>query len=66
MGATMPHNPEDMSDLMIELSIALSELAQNMSNLAAALENDYLQQPSPMNDAALRSAVVIIDKAKAR
>ncbi|HWZ46926.1 MAG TPA: hypothetical protein VNX00_01740 [Herbaspirillum sp.] len=62
----MPHNPEDMSYLMIELSLALRELAHNMSNLAVALENDYLQQASPLNDATRQSAVEVIDKAKAR
>jgi hypothetical protein len=62
----MPHNPEDMSYLMIELSIALRELAQNMSNLAVALENDYLQQTSPIADAMRQSALEAIDKAKAR
>jgi hypothetical protein len=66
MGAVMPHNPEDMSYLMIELSLALRELAHNMSNLAVALENDYLQQASPLNEATRQSAVEIIDKAKAR
>ena len=65
MGAVMPHNPEDMSYLMIELSLALRELAHNMSNLAVALENDYLQQAS-VNEATLQSAVEVIDKAKAR
>ena len=65
-GAIMPHNPEDMSYLMIELSLALRELADNMSNLAVALENDYLQQSSPLNEAILQSAVAIIEKAKAR
>jgi hypothetical protein len=62
----MPHNPEDMSYLMIELSIALRELAHNMSNLAVALENDYLQQSSPLIDATRQSATEVIDKAKAR
>lgn len=62
----MPHNPEDMSYLMIELSLALRELAHNMSDLAVALENDYLQQASPLNDATRQSAVEVIDKAKAR
>ncbi|MDB5992386.1 MAG: hypothetical protein JWQ10_3789 [Herbaspirillum sp.] len=62
----MPHNPEDMSYLMIELSLALRELAHNMSNLAVALENDYLQQASPLNEASLQSAVEVIDKAKSR
>jgi hypothetical protein len=62
----MPHNPEDMSYLMIELSIALRELAQNMSNLAVALENDYLQQSSPATDSTRQSALEVIDKAKAR
>jgi hypothetical protein len=66
MGAIMPHNPEDMSYLMIELSLALRELAHNMSNLAVALENDYLQQASPLNEASLQSAVEVIDKAKSR
>jgi hypothetical protein len=66
MGAVMPHNPEEMSYLMIELSLALQELAHNMSNLAVALENDYLQQASPLNEAALQSATEVIDKAKAR
>ena len=66
MGAVMPRNPEDMSYLMIELSLALHELAHNMSNLAVALENDYLQQASPLNEAALQSATEVIDKAKAR
>ena len=62
----MPHNPEDMSYLMIELSLALRELANNMSNLAIALENDYLEQASPSVDAMRQSAVEVIDKAKAR
>ncbi|RXZ32406.1 hypothetical protein D9O50_16785 [Oxalobacteraceae bacterium CAVE-383] len=62
----MPHNPEDMSYLMIELSIALRELAHNMSNLAVALENDYLEQASPATDAMRQSAIEVIDKAKAR
>jgi len=65
-GAIMPRNPDDMSYLMIELSLALRELADNMSNLAIALENDYLQQTSPLNEAILQSAVAIIEKAKAR
>jgi hypothetical protein len=66
MGAVMPHNPEDMSYLMIELSLALRELAHNMSDLAVALENDYLQQASPLNEATRQSAEEVIDKAKAR
>jgi hypothetical protein len=65
-GIVMTPKPEDMSQLMMELSIALRELAHNMSNLAAALENDYLQQPSPLREATLLSAIEAIDKAKAR
>lgn len=61
----MPHDPDDMSYLMMELSLALRELAQNMSNLAGALENDYLQQ-TPLADATRQSAVDAIEKAKAR
>ena len=61
----MPHNPEDMSSLMTELSLALRELAHNMSNLAVALENDYLQQSTPASEATRLSAALIIDKAKA-
>jgi hypothetical protein len=62
----MPRNPEDMSYLMIELSIALRELAHNMSNLAVVLENDYMQQSSPLVEATRQSAAEVIDKAKAR
>lgn len=62
----MPHNSEDMSHLMIELSLALRELANNMSNLAVALENDYLEQASPAIDAMRQSAIEVIDKARAR
>lgn len=62
----MPHDSEDMSHLMIELSLALRELANNMSNLAVALENDYLEQASPSVDAMRQSAIDIIDRAKAR
>jgi primosomal protein N'' len=65
-GIVMTPKPEDMSHLMMELSTALRELAHNMSNLAAALENDYLQQPSPLREATLLSAIEAIDKAKAR
>jgi hypothetical protein len=62
----MPHSPDDMSNLMNELSLALGELARNMSDLATALENDYLQQASPQRDATLQSAAEAIGKARAR
>ena len=65
-GNIMPRSPEDMSDLMVELSIALGELAQNMSNLAVALENDYLQQTSPETELTRQSAAEAIDKARTR
>jgi hypothetical protein len=62
----MPHNPEEMSNLMLELSLALRELAHNMSNLAVALENDYLEQSTPFIEATRQSATDVIDKARAR
>jgi hypothetical protein len=37
-----------------------------MSDLATALENDYLQQASPQRDATLQSAAEAIGKARAR
>jgi hypothetical protein len=62
----MPSTPEDMSHLLIELSLALNELAQNMSNLSVALENVHLEQASPLRDSTLQSAAEVIDKAKTR
>lgn len=64
-GNNMPLDPENMSDLMVELSLALRDLAHNMSNLAVALENDFLEQTSPQAEAMRASAAEIIDKARA-
>ncbi len=62
----MNRRPEDMSDLMTELSLALKALAVNMSDLAAALENDYLAQSTLENDCTRQKAVEVIEKARLR
>ena len=38
----MENSPKTMSSLMCELSVALADLAEKMSNLAINLENHYL------------------------
>lgn len=62
----MNRRPEDMSDLMTELSLALKALAINMSDLAAALENDYMAQSSLDTDGTRQKAMEVIEKARLR
>lgn len=62
----MNRRPEHMSDLMTELSLALKALAVNMSDLAAALENDYMAQSTLDNDGTHQKAMEVIEKARLR
>ena len=56
--------PKTMSSLMCELSIALADLAEKMSNLAISLENNYLDSDGEEPQAMMAAARSTIDKAK--
>jgi len=60
----MAQSPKTLSSLMCELSIALSDLAEKMSNLAISLENHYLDSDSEEPVAMMEAARSTIDKAR--
>lgn len=60
----MDQSPKNISSLMCELSIALAELSQKMSNLAVTLENHYLESDAPEPAAMLEEARNMIEKAR--
>ena len=60
----MAQSPKSVSALMCELSIALAELSEKMSNLSMTLENHYLESDSPESAAMLEAARETIDKAR--
>jgi hypothetical protein len=53
-----------MSGLMCELSVALADLAEKMSNLAINLENQYLDSDAEESAALMEAARSTIEKAK--
>ena len=60
----MSQSPKNISSLMCELSVALAELSEKMSNLALTLENNYLESDSPEPTAMLEAARTTIEKAR--
>jgi hypothetical protein len=56
--------PKSMSGLMCELSVALADLAEKMSNLAVNLENQYLDSDGDEPAALMQAARSMIEKAK--
>ncbi|MFL9925739.1 hypothetical protein PQR62_15770 [Herbaspirillum lusitanum] len=60
----MAQSPKTMSSLMCELSVALADLSEKMSNLALTLENQYLESDSPEPVAMMEAARSTIEKAK--
>lgn len=56
--------PKNISALMCELSVALAELSEKMSNLSVTLENHYLDSNAPEPSAMLVAARETIDKAR--
>jgi hypothetical protein len=53
-----------MSSLMCELSVALADLAEKMSNLAINLENQYLDSDAEEPAALMEAARSTIEKAR--
>ncbi|WP_075259086.1 hypothetical protein [Herbaspirillum camelliae] len=60
----MTQSPKNMSALMCELSVALAELSEKMSNLSVTLENSYLESNAPEPAAMLEAARETIEKAR--
>ncbi|WDZ97541.1 hypothetical protein Herbaro_07045 [Herbaspirillum sp. WKF16] len=60
----MAQSPKNISALMCELSIALAELSEKMSNLSVTLENHYLDSNAPEPTAMLEAARETIEKAR--
>lgn len=60
----MANSPKTMSGLMCELSVALADLAEKMSNLAISLENQYLESDGEEPVAMLEAARSTIEKAR--
>ncbi|EJL87909.1 hypothetical protein PMI16_02796 [Herbaspirillum sp. CF444] len=60
----MANSPKNISSLMCELSVALADLAEKMSNLAISLENQYLDSDAEEPVAMLEAARSTIEKAK--
>lgn len=56
--------PKNISALMCELSVALAELSEKMSNLSVTLENSYLESDAPEPSALMEAARETIDKAR--
>ena len=52
----MTQSPKNISALMCELSVALAELSEKMSNLSVTLENSYLESNAPETAATLEAA----------
>ncbi len=60
----MENSPKTMSSLMCELSVALADLAEKMSNLAINLENQYLDSDAEEPAALMEAARSTIEKAR--
>lgn len=60
----MANSPKNISGLMCELSVALADLAEKMSNLAINLENQYLDSDAEESLALMEAARSTIEKAK--
>jgi hypothetical protein len=60
----MANSPKAMSSLMCELSVALADLAEKMSNLAINLENQYLDSDAEEPAALMEAARSTIEKAR--
>jgi len=60
----MTNPPKTISSLMCELSVALADLAEKMSNLAVNLENQYLDSDCEEPLAMMEAARSTIEKAK--
>ncbi|NUU03640.1 hypothetical protein [Herbaspirillum robiniae] len=60
----MAQSPKNISALMCELSVALAELSEKMSNLAITLENHYLDSNAPESTATMEAARETIEKAR--
>ncbi|ASU38123.1 hypothetical protein hmeg3_07295 [Herbaspirillum sp. meg3] len=60
----MANSPKNISSLMCELSVALADLAEKMSNLAINLENQYLDSDAEEPVALMEAARSTIEKAK--
>lgn len=60
----MTQTPKNLSALMCELTVALAELSEKMSNLAITLENHYLESDAPEPSALLEAARETIEKAR--
>lgn len=60
----MANSPKNISSLMCELSVALADLAENMSNLAIILENQYLDSNADEPVALMEAARSTIEKAR--
>lgn len=60
----MSETPKSLSDLMNELSLALTDLSDKMSHLTVALENNLLDSHDQINHPLFPSARSIIEKAK--
>ncbi|WP_034293948.1 hypothetical protein [Herbaspirillum sp. RV1423] len=60
----MADSPKNISSLMCELSVALADLAEKMSNLAINLENQYLDSDAEEPVAMKEAARSTIEKAK--
>ncbi|BEV16558.1 hypothetical protein HBDW_33460 [Herbaspirillum sp. DW155] len=56
--------PKNISALMCELSVALAELSEKMSNLSVTLENSFLESDAPETAALMEAARETIDKAR--
>lgn len=60
----MADSSKNISGLMCELSVALADLAEKMSNLAVSLENQYLDSDAEEPAAMLEAARTTIEKAR--
>lgn len=60
----MAQSSKNISALMCELSVALADLSQKMSNLAVTLENQYLDSNAPEPAAMMEAARETIEKAR--
>ncbi|WP_039784795.1 hypothetical protein [Herbaspirillum huttiense] len=60
----MTQSPKNISALMCELSVALAELSEKMSNLSVTLENSYLESNAPEPAALMEAGRETIEKAR--
>ncbi|EJN08619.1 hypothetical protein [Herbaspirillum sp. YR522] len=60
----MTQPPKNISALMCELSVALADLSEKMSNLSVTLENHYLESGAAEPVAMLEAARETIEKAR--